>query len=195
MRNRLAARCGWLIIVGLIGAQPASAGADDKFKQALSELATREGQRLLDGQRLPLDLPAFKGTLHAVNPKDDFRATISEFTLTNDQIRATVSLTGSFQIAGAYKTDSGGTFDLSARMKISLTVSGLVEIDFQDRDLILKPRVTDFDARVLEVADIKPDDLAGGKALIARLLNNAVRKQKEALLRYVNDNLKESRIK
>jgi hypothetical protein len=184
----------WVLsLVGLLGIAWPLPGQDDYLKRALSDLATREGKKLLVGKKLQIDQPRFGGTFEAVNPQERFRATVHAFKFANDQARVKLTLSNPCKLEGKVKGE-GGPLGVTVHMEVDLALDGTVALLMRGDAVVLKPTVNDLGITISRLA-VRPPELGVEEKNLAEALNTEFQTNKDAIRKYLNGVLKEHDLK
>ena len=190
--KRLANVYWGLAMAGLLGMPWPSHGQDDPLKKAVSEIATREGKKLLAGRKWKIDQPRFTGTLEVVEPQRNFRATIHSFQFANDQARVKMALANGCRLEGKVK-DKNTALDVTVQLHVQLAVDGTATLIKRPGGYFLKPSIDDLVITVAKVT-VQPAELGVEEKNLVEALNVEFRNHKDAIRQYVNGVLQEQKV-
>ncbi len=179
--------------VAMLGLPVLLLGQASGLREGLSDIATREGSRSLEGKKLPIEQPRFQGIFEAVEPRSRFKAKVNAFSFSNDRAEVKITITGIGQLKGKLKTDNGGV-DVTARLEMAIDVQATVTLLARGDAFFWKPTINDLDVRLGQI-DVTPAELGIHSKNLAEALNGAFRNDKEKLKNYLNSTLKETEIK
>ena len=148
------------------------------LEQVLSGIANAEAIKWLDGQEFQFGQDALTAKVRAVNPKDNVKIELTEFVLGADTLNVKLNTPGLLDIEGTLRQ---GLIDVSvtAQAEVRLGVTARVILTAEGDEFMLDPIVDDLDI-TLNLTQLTPANLSGGKGLVTRLLNAAFANRKKA---------------
>jgi hypothetical protein len=158
---------------------------------ALSAIATTEAIRLLNGKQFPFTQETgavqFNGVVQAVDPAQHLQIDVQQFNLGADSLSTQIDLRCRLEITGRI-TQASGTIDVAATADAAMAVAASAKLLMEGIDFMVDPDVQDLDVS-LEIMEMTPDNLSGGKQLISSFANKAFQSRKASILETLNESL------
>ncbi len=159
----------------------------------LSKAASDAAIKLLEkAKAFELSTDSANGTITPIEPAKNVKVTVESFELKSDVIRAKIKTEGRFRLNSTILYHGSG-ITVDAEMTLKLNLSLEARMIKRDGSFFVKPSVTDFTFD-LEIHELTPESLSGGKELVANLLETIVANQKQAILKAINEACEELKL-
>ena len=182
------------MVVAAFGVVAAQADDAEVARMTAQQLLQQSTIEYLTDRELEFDDDSLSGTVEAFEPEKRVRVEITDFKFVPGRIELTYDVDCRFRFAGKIKVeetehDVKGTADVGAQVDLKATYHD------DNGEVIIDAKITDMDEFDVDVVELEPDDLAGGKDLVEKIAGQAFDDHKDELMRDVNKWMEEQSLR
>src|SRR3990172_7652797 len=165
------------VVLGGIGVVAARADDAEEARRIAESLIQQGTVEFLSDRELEFDDETLSGTVKAVEPEERVKIEITDFLFVPGRVTVTFNVESRFRFAGKVtveetQLDVEGTADVGAQIDLVA--------DYRDEngELFIDSRITDMDEFEVDVVELQPADLPGGKELVEKLAKQSIEKHR-----------------
>jgi hypothetical protein len=188
---RLTALFTTLCVFAMLLGTAARADESDVAAGIATVIIRQASVKCLTDREFPFEEETFKGTAKAVEPNQNVEVEVVDFKYMPGRVVVVYDLTARFQYDGSVDIEKT-THPVKATADISAEISLTANYREEGGGFVIDAKIDKFDDFTVEVLELDPASLPGGKDAIAKLAEKALADHTEVLIMDVNDWLKDN---
>jgi hypothetical protein len=165
----------------------AAAQPDDEAeaRRMAERMIRQDAIKFLTDREYEIESEAVAGKARAVDPERHVEVEVKELRLVPGHVTTKVAIDTRFEFEGKLTVDDEET-DARATATVRPTIDIEADYRIEDNWIHVDARVTDVEFEV-ELLELEPDDLPGGKRVAEELIVKELKRQKDDLIREINE--------
>jgi hypothetical protein len=178
-----------MVLLAAAACRMAAAEDDSNVRQEVLSGTQDAAIKYYTDREFKIDGEQLKGVTKAIDPKKYVAVDITDFKSSSVHIEATFRINGRFGFDGTL-TVNGKTTDAKTTADICQDVEMVVDYATVENRLSIDARVTEAKFHV-SLVKMEPSDIPGGEALVTEAAENELERQKDKLIKELNEWLAE----